>query len=358
MATSGTVGQTTFETRKLVDRAYRLCKVPSQMVTSEMLQIAMDELYLLLSSLANTGIPMWCIKKQILPLYYGQIDVPMPAGTVSILQAVIREVTRQQGSAFSSAVSGSNVAELAFDGDIDTSCILAAPAGHIGLELSNPTAISTVGILASATGTWSVILEYSEDGINYTPFYSDDAYAAEAGKWQWFDFQELPQVSFWRLRAGAAPATTLAVAELVFANNPSEILMGNINKDDYFNLPNKTFTGKPLQYWQNRQIDPIMKIWPAAGPEYTFYQVVVNIHQAIQDVGTLRQSIDMPHRWFDPISLKLGAALARVTAESKLGVGEREMLIKEAEQSWRTAWAEERDPSPISLGPDISMYTR
>ena len=351
MATSGTVGLTTIQTQKLVDRGYRLCKVAPQVVTSEMLQTALDELYLMLSSLANTGVPLWCIQKYILPLYYGQQSVTTPVGTVSVLQGVIRDLTRFTGTSFSSAADSG----LSFDGDITTSCVTAA-AGNIGLQLENQLAVTTVGILASATGAWSIVLEYSDDGVTYTPFYTNTAYAAVSGEWQWFDFEELPQAYYWRLRG--VGATALSVAELVFANNPSEILMAPINKDDYFNLPNKAFTGRPVQYWQDRQIPPNMKIWPAADAPSTFRQIVINAHRQIQDVGTLQQSIEMPSRWLDAISQRLGRYLLKVTPEARLTADERQNLIDDAEKAWKEAWAEERDPSPINLAPDISMYTK
>lgn len=357
MATSGTVGRTVFETRKIVDRAYRLARVPSQMVAGEMLQIALDELYLILSSVASTGVPLWCIEPEILPLYYGQTDVPTPVGTVSILQAAIREVTRLPGTAFSSAVSGSNVAELAFDRDIETDCVLAGVDGHIGIMLDNPQAVTNIGILPAATGVWNVVLEYSRDDISYTTFYSNTAFEAVDGQWQWMDFEKLPPATYWRLRA-VGGSTVLSVAELVFANNPSEILMGNVSKDDYFNLPNKTFQGKPLQYWQDRQMPPVLKVWPAADLQSTFRQIVIYRHRQIEDVGTLRQTIEMPPRWLNAVSLKLGVALARVTPESTLNQQQVIDLRNDADKAWREAWMEERDPSPITLAPDISMYTR
>jgi hypothetical protein len=357
MATSGTVGQTVFETRKIVDRAYRLCKVPPQVVTSEMLQTALDELYLILTSIAAVGIPLWCVKKEILPLYFGQITVPLPVGTVSVMQATIRDVTRLQGTPFASATVGLNTVDLAFDGEVDTHCEIAAVLGHIGLELDPANLVTTVGVLPAASGTWDYVLEYSQDGITYTTFYTATEVTVVAQEWIWMDFEELPEAVYWRIRA--LNTTVLDVAELVFANTPSEILMAAINKDDYFNLPNKTFQGKPLQYWQNRQFPQVeMKIWPASDYQSTFRQITLLAHRQIQDVGSLQQSLEMPVRWFDAISQKLGTYLAKVTPEAKLTGEERMTNKQDAEASMRVAWAEERDPSPINLAPDISMYTK
>ena len=68
MAYSGTVSQTTFDTRRVIEHAARRCRMPAQTLTSEHVDIANDNLYLLLSALANEGAPLWCIQKTIYPL--------------------------------------------------------------------------------------------------------------------------------------------------------------------------------------------------------------------------------------------------------------------------------------------------
>jgi hypothetical protein len=75
MAYSNTISQTVFDTRKVIDNAVRRCRLPAEMITAEYIDIANDMLYLLLSDLANMGAPLWCIEKQIIPLYNGVGDI-------------------------------------------------------------------------------------------------------------------------------------------------------------------------------------------------------------------------------------------------------------------------------------------
>jgi hypothetical protein len=84
VAVSGTVSQTTFNTRKVIDHAFRRCRLPPQGVSSEMIATANEALYLILSNLANRGIQLWCIQKDILPLYEAVSEIPLPVGTVDI----------------------------------------------------------------------------------------------------------------------------------------------------------------------------------------------------------------------------------------------------------------------------------
>jgi len=86
MATSGTVGQTVFETRKVIDHAFRRAKIQPQQITSEHIDTALDLLFLNLSAIASYGIPLWVLEKTILPIYRGQRSVPLPVGTVDIME--------------------------------------------------------------------------------------------------------------------------------------------------------------------------------------------------------------------------------------------------------------------------------
>jgi hypothetical protein len=65
MAFSETVSQTVFNTRKVIDSAMRRCRVPAQTITGEHIEIAKDQLFLLLSAWANDGAPLWCVEKQL-----------------------------------------------------------------------------------------------------------------------------------------------------------------------------------------------------------------------------------------------------------------------------------------------------
>lgn len=56
MAYSGTISQTIFDTRRVIENAARRCKMPPQTLTAEHIDVANDQLYLMLSALANQGL--------------------------------------------------------------------------------------------------------------------------------------------------------------------------------------------------------------------------------------------------------------------------------------------------------------
>lgn len=359
MAVSGTISQTQFPTRKVVDHAFRRCRLPTQLVTSEQLQIAEDVLYLLMSELVNRGIPLWCIEKQNLPLYEGSTEVTCPSGTVDVLNLQIRQLQRLSGDV--SASEGT--ADFATDGDVETACTQTTAAGHITIEFESETSISNLGVLPNATGTWNIAVQTSPDGVTYTTVYSNAAFSAVDGEWQWIDLYEVGTVQagvainavlFTRLVATAP--TILNVREFVVANNPSEIPMARINRDDYQSLPDKTFQGRPVQFWLDLQRDdPVIRIWPAVQLQYTFYQLVLTRKRYLMDVGTLTETLDFPQRWFEAVVAELAARLAMEVQE--VDVNLIPVLRGAADRAMATAWNGEEDSSPVFLRVNIRPYT-
>lgn len=351
MSTSGTVSTTVFKTRKVIDHSFRRCKLAPQQITSEYIETATDLLYLYLSTLTSKGIALWCVEKQILPMYENTQTVPCPIGTVDILNANLRTSLRFDGTASSSE----GVAENAFDGDINTECVQTTPAGWIELALDSGAQASVFGILPGSTGAWDFSVQGSTDGSTWTNLYTASQQEMVDSEWLWFDIEGVLSYSFYRLKANNT--TILDVREFYFGNLLSEIPIAKINRDDYANLPNKFFTGRPVQFWYDKKRTiPEMILWPAPEAQYTFAQLVVYRQRYVQDVGTLTQELDIPQRWYLAIVDQLALQLCHEIPEIEPG---RWAEIKPAaDETLRTAWDSETDSSPSYILPNISPYTR
>lgn len=359
MAVSGTVSTTVFTTRQVMDHAFRRCRVPTQVVTSEKLQIAKDLLYLLMSELVNKGIPLWTIEQELLALYEGSTQVICPDGTVDVLNLNLRQLQRLGGSA--SATEGD--ADNAFDGDLETACTQTTPNGSITLEFASETNIANFGLMPNATGVWNFVVETSLDDTTYSTIYTASDYAAVDGQWLWFDVttpdtaqegEALNGISFVRLRATGG--TVLNVTEFFVGNMASEIPMARINRDDWMNLPDKTFQGRPVQYWLDLQRDtPVIRLWPAVQLPYSFYQLVMQRKRYLMDVGNYQQTLDFPQRWYEAVVAELAARLALEIQEVDMQL--IPMLRGSADSAMMTAWTGEGDSSPVYFRPNILPYT-
>ena len=328
MAYSGTVSQTNFDTRRVIEHAARRCKMPAQQLTSEHVDIAMDNLYLLLSDLANRGVQLWCIQKTIYPLYAGTSYITTYTGTVDILNSNLRTLQQATGV------------------DVDT------PTQRV-TEFDTQTTVTTVGIKWE---TPSVPVEFarSDDGILWDIIQSEVP-SASNGEWTWYDLDSAVAASYFRVRATSG---TLGFSQIYLGNTPTEIPLARMNRDDFTNLPNKSFqSNRPLQYWLDRQsLSPVMNLWPVPNGAAEVSQIVVWAQRHIMDVGTMTQNIEVPQRWYEAIISMLAAKLAAEYVEVDAGL--IPMLDQKAAQALYVAQQEERDNSPMMISPNIAMYTR
>ena len=328
MAYSNTVSQTTFNTRKVIENAIRRCKLPAESITAEYVDIANDQLYLLLSDLANMGAPLWCIEKQIIPLYDGVGDVTLDAKVVDILNSNFRQLQTVSGT----NTTTSTTHTIAFGGD---------------------TFVTTVGIKWSATSV-PIAIERSTDNITWTTIQSEIP-VATSGEWTWYDLDSSIATPYFRVRATTG---TLSFSQIYTGNTPTEIPLARMNRDDYTNLPNKYFqSNRSLQYWYDRLIpNPVMHLWPVPNSGADTCQLVLWVQRYIMDVGTMTQELEVPQRWYEAIVSMLAAKMALEIVEvdpNMIG-----LLDAKAERALYVAQAEERDNSPMMIAPNISMYTR
>lgn len=328
MAYSGTVSQTVFNTRRVIDNAARRCKLTAQQISSEHIDIANDQLFLLLSDLANRGIQLWCIEKQIYPLYNGVGEVTLDTGTVDVLNSNLRWLQPVTGTNYDTATAR----EVVF---------------------SSTTFVTTVGIKWSASSV-PVAFERSDNGLTWTTVQTETP-SASAGEWTWYDLNSSVASVYFRVRATTG---NLGFSEIYLGNTPTEIPLARMNRDDYTNLPNKSFqSNRPLQFWFDRQVSqPVMHMWPVPNAQAETYQIVLWRQRYIMDVGNMTQEIEVPQRWYEAIVSMLAAKLALEYVEVDPQMVP--ILDAKAQQALYFAQQEERDNSPMMIAPNISMYTR
>lgn len=327
MAYSGTISQTVFNTRRVIDNAARRCRIPPQALTAEHLEDATDTLYLLLSDLANQGLQLWTIEKQIYPLYEGVSALTTSAGTVDILNSNLRSLQPLTGTNTDTATSRT-------------------------VDFVDATAVSTVGIKWSAIAA-PIALERSSDNVTWTTVQTETP-SASSGEWTWYDLASNVATRYFRVRATSG---TLGFSQIFLGNTPTEIPLARLNRDDYTNLPNKTFqSNRPLQFWFDRQVSqPVMRLWPVPNAAAETSQIVLWRQRQIMDVGTLTEEIEVPQRWYEAVVAMLAAKMAIELPEVDIALVP--ILDQKATQALYMARMEERDNSPMMIAPNISMYT-
>lgn len=330
MSTSGTFSSTTFNTLRVIDTAFRRCRLPAQAITPEMQEYAKDALYLLLSDLANPRPPSWCIEKQIYPLYQGQPVVTLDIGTVEVLNANLRTMQELTGA----TVSLPNSYTVDFTGTDD----------GVGT-------VNSVGIKWSGTAV-PITFETSVDGLTWATVGSQTT-AASAGLWTWTDITPALAKQQFRITS----VDPMLMTEVYLGTMPQEIPMGLLNRDSFVAQSNHAFQGRPLTYWFQRNIaQPQLNLWPVPNLAAEHQQLIVWRHRHIMDVGTLQQSLDIPQRWFEAICAGLASKVAAETPAVDINLIPK--LEQTAAMALQKAWEGDSDGSPTQINPGIGCYTR
>jgi hypothetical protein len=334
MTTSGQIGQYQVDATAIIEHAFRRCGKLASTISAELQLSARENLFFLLSDLANRGLSLWCVQKYVLGVNANQNSYPLPIGVVDVNNALYRTKTDLTGS----TISGS---------------------GWQGQDLTTATQVSTVSISFTTSNTVTLVLESSADNMAWKSEVAfPTAQTIGAGLWLCADPDMPATARYWRVRD--ASGTLPTVSSLVFSTTPYEVPMAKLNGDDYQNLPNKSLTvpqgSKSLQYWFDKQIAPRIVIWPAS--QGAVDQIVIWTQRHIQDVGALTNTLDIPQRWLESIILTLACRCALELPAGELAPGRYELLSAEAQSHLATAEDGESDGASIRLMPAIACYSR
>ena len=326
MAFSGSVANTTFNALKVIDHAFRRCRLPAQAITGEMQSYALDSLSFMLSELANIRTPSWCIERLILPMYENQYVIPLPRGTVEILNLNYRQIQ---------PVTGVNT----------------ITSTEYRVDFTNSTTVDTIGIKWAGSSV-PVTFQVSTDGVLWTTVGSSSA-EASAGQITWTDISGAIAYPYFRITT----TSTFNYTSVVLGNLPQEIPLGALNRDGYVAQSNKVFPGRPTSYWYQRDIpEPIINLWPAPFLQAEAAQLIVWRHRQIMDTENLRQEVEIPARWLEAIINGLSARLAAETPQVAPDL--MPLLEQRAAISMQRAWDGDHDGSPTYIQPTIGVYTK
>ena len=326
MAYSGNIGGTTTNALKVVDHAFRRCRLPAQAITAEMQTYALESLRFMLNELANIKTPSWCIQKLILPMYQNQPLVTLPTGTVEILNLNYRVLQLLSGAYVTTSTSYT-------------------------VNFTTQTTVDTVGIKWSAAAV-PVTFQVSTNGSVWTTVGSSSE-TASAGEIVWTDISGALPYNYFRITT----TQPFNFSAIVLGNLPQEIPLGQLNRDSYVNQSNKVFPGRPSNYYFQRDLpEPIVYLWPAPFVAAEQAQLVLWRHRQIMDTENLRQEVEMPDRWQEAIINGLAARMAAETPAVDAAL--IPVLEQRAAISQQRAWDGDNDGSPIQINPGIGAYTK
>jgi len=123
-----------------------------------------------------------------------------------------------------------------------------------------------------------------------------------------------------------------------------DLQMSKISRSEYLNIPAKSTKSRPSQFFLDKQISPVLNIWPT--PENSTDILVFNKLVRMDDADTATNTMDMPFRFFPCFA----AGLAYYIAIKK--APERVIMLKQMyEDEFERALSQDEDTSSFRIAP-------
>lgn len=355
MAYSNTTGQTTINVDQLISFAFREAGKTAEEMTPELVGAAKQALFYNLQNLSNRGVNLWLLDNVLFGAQTDQQILTLPKTTIDIREANWVYVQNFQPTA-ALPLDNPGVPNL-FSQSLQTGYATSTLSENwFGGAFSPEQRVFYVGFNAYSPGsqtTYNLIYETSADGITWV---NQQTMSATLGDYQWayFNVNITQPYAYYRLR-NTDTAHTFSLRQIVFSQSQQVIPLARLNRDDYWNLPNKQFPSvRSLQYWFDRTIEPAMYLWPVPNNDFQMFQLV--IEKQMMDVGSLTDQIYVPDRWINSVQKSLSHAMSLQLPG--VDMSRIQYLEVQAEKAFQQASDEERDKSPIYFQPNISYYTR
>mgnify|MGYP003664323230 FL=1 len=148
-------------------------------------------------------------------------------------------------------------------------------------------------------------------------------------------------------------SSTIDALEVVLNRDDTDIQLTRISPEEYLLIPNKTQTGRPMQYSIRRGRDnPVMSVWPI--PENSTDVLKMEIFSELQDVNkSADQNADLPKRFLPPLTCGLSyyMSMKRPGVEA----GRIQMLKGNYEEKLARAMEEDRERASMHIVPKLRV---
>ena len=139
------------------------------------------------------------------------------------------------------------------------------------------------------------------------------------------------------------------ILNAVIRRSTTDFTMTRISRDQFLNIPPKSQTGRPSQYFLDRQLTPKVKLWST--PENSTDVLVYDALTRIQDADTQTNTMEVPFRFYPCLTAGLAYYIAMKRAPDRI-----QLLKAMYEEEFERAAAEDRDRSNLSLTPSSTYY--
>lgn len=139
------------------------------------------------------------------------------------------------------------------------------------------------------------------------------------------------------------------VLSMVVRRSNTDYSLERISRDTYLSIPNKTTTGRPTQFFIDRQTTPQIKVWPV--PENSTDTLIFDCLTRIEDADSMTNTVDLPFRFYPCLAAGLAYYIALKKAPDRV-----QMLKAMYDEEFDRAQAEDRDRASFNVSPNLRYY--
>jgi hypothetical protein len=276
-----------------IEEAFERCGL--EVRTGYDLVTAKRSLNLLFADWANRGLNQWTIEQTSLTVASGISEYP--AGTLSL--PVAASASFSVGEAITGGTSGATASVI---------------------SKTSATSMSTT----VPTGTFSA-------GETITGGTSGATTTVSAAQ----DFSDVQ--------------STIDILSTVVTRDGTDFEIDRLSRSEFLNIPSKSQTGRPNQFFLDRQITPVLKIWPV--PDNSTDIVKFNRLTRLDDADTFTDTVDVPFRFYPCLAAGLAYYLSMKKNPQMMG-----MLKSVYEEEMIRAMEEDRDRASFRISPPAYNY--
>mgnify|MGYP003116185220 CR=1 FL=1 len=144
-------------------------------------------------------------------------------------------------------------------------------------------------------------------------------------------------------------AEIIDILSLVIRRDGTDYALNRISRDEYLNIPTKSTVARPTQFFVDRQINPVLQMWPL--PDNSTDLVIYDALVRMDDADSFTNTTQVPFRFYPALAAGLAYYISMKRAP------DRAQLLKATyEEEMNRAMDEDRDRASFRVAPDLRSY--
>ena len=144
--------------------------------------------------------------------------------------------------------------------------------------------------------------------------------------------------------------STIDILSAVVRRSGSDISISRVSRDGYLSIPTKSSTGRPIQFYVDRVISPVVKVWPT--PDNSTDVIIYDRLVRIDDADASANTVGIPFRFYPCLAAGLAYYLSLKRAPDRTP-----MLKGIYEEEFLRASEEDRDRASFRVVPSYSYLS-